>query len=51
MWKAPQVDSADELEMTGEHCLKVTPGDSLSDVKETAGSILSDLVFDGLLFW
>lgn len=32
-------------------CLKGTPGDSLSDVKGTAGSILSDLVFDGLLFW
>lgn len=32
-------------------CLKVTPGDSLSDARETAGSILSDLVFDSLLFW
>ena len=51
LWKVPRVDSADEREMTGEHCLKVTPGDSLSDVRETAGSILSDSVFDRLLFW
>lgn len=32
-------------------CLKGTPGDSLSDVKGTAGSIFSDLIFDRLLFW
>lgn len=37
MKSAPSGILADEQEMTGEHCLKVTPGDSLSDVRETAG--------------
>lgn len=30
MWKAPQVDSTDELEMTGEHCVLKSPQGILS---------------------